>query len=360
MSAHEFIKKGRNGFVIPTDNPAALARRMSWFIQNASRIPQMGRAARQSLVDYRPEIGAERLVRCAYRLADQQDLPSDDDLSSTRGFPSTWKELTPASFANRIPSSGRALAKSIAIRASLALTPRCQPSGHRILAYHLVLKEDKQRFRDQLKYLADHFELCYLVDLIQGLNDQSPDSRPRLAITFDDGFRVLMQDCLNLLEELRIRASFFVSTGFIELCRQPRRYTRFSMRAHPHFNTPLAPMRPEDLQTLVALGHDVGSHGISHTSLRRMSSDMAQMELEISRQQILEWTGTTPRGFAFPYGHTTSSVLNPAARLRSAGYEFGLTLRRGKAEISNDPMYLPREHCEGNWSIQHLRYFLLS
>jgi len=169
-----------------------------------------------------------------------------------------------------------------------------------------------------------------------------------------------MRDCLEVLEEFGIKASFFVPTGFVELSGQPKQSARFNLRAHPHLKIPLEPMRPEDLRTLVALGHEVGSHGISHTSLQALSESMALQELMHSRYRIRQWTGKEPRGFAFPYGHIMSSVLDPVACLRSAGYDFGLTLQRGKVEGNSNPLMLPRDHFEGNWPVRHLRFFLAS
>jgi glycosyltransferase involved in cell wall biosynthesis/peptidoglycan/xylan/chitin deacetylase (PgdA/CDA1 family) len=361
ISAHEFILNGRNGFVIPSDDPGTLADRMLWFLQNSSSIPQMGRAARSALKDYRPEIGAERLVRRASALAYSGDLVPRPLLKQSNDGPLTWKNLNrPSSAPERVLSSGRRWARSCAINASLALKMGREMTGNRILAGHIVLPEDKSRFREQIRFLSDHFEFCPISSLAELARRETNASDHALAITFDDGFRILMGDCLEVLEEFGIKASFFVPTGFIELSGEPRQSALFSFRVHPYLKIPLEPMRPEDLKTLVALGHEVGSHGISHTSIRAMAEPMALHEMTYSRRRIQEWTGRAPNSFAFPYGDTASSVLDPAACLRSAGYEFGLTLRRGKVERTSNPLLLPRDHFEGNWPVRHLRYFLSS
>jgi len=47
--------------------------------------------------------------------------------------------------------------------------PEDQPSKksprNRILVYHLVLPEDKNRFKDHLKFLNDHFVVCSLAEM---------------------------------------------------------------------------------------------------------------------------------------------------------------------------------------------------
>jgi glycosyltransferase involved in cell wall biosynthesis len=62
ISAHEFIKDGANGFIVPAENPQALAEKMEYFIHHREEIAEMGAAARQTVKDYLPERGAERLV----------------------------------------------------------------------------------------------------------------------------------------------------------------------------------------------------------------------------------------------------------------------------------------------------------
>ena len=167
-----------------------------------------------------------------------------------------------------------------------------------------------------------------------------------------------MGDCLETLERTQVKASFFVPTGFLELADQPEKAARYSLKAH-HYNLPLEPMVPEDLRTLIKLGHEVGSHGISHISLGSLSREQASRELEQSARRIEEWTSVRTEGFAYPYGHTASVLGNPTQWIRQAGYQYALTLRRGAVQTSSDRFSLPREHAEGNWSVRDLRFFLM-
>jgi hypothetical protein len=89
-----------------------------------------------------------------------------------------------------------------------------------------------------------------------------------------------------------------------------------------------------------------------------MSIKQAIRELELSRQQITEWTGVAPTCFAYPYGHTTSVLGDPTQWIRQAGYSYGFTLKRGAVNASSDPFLMPRDHIEGNWPIRDLKYFL--
>jgi peptidoglycan/xylan/chitin deacetylase (PgdA/CDA1 family) len=119
-------------------------------------------------------------------------------------------------------------------------------------------------------------------------------------------------------------------------------------------------MSPEDLKILARLGHQVWSHGMTHTSFSSLSKERALKELEGSREKIREWTGKPPAGFSYPYGHITHGDGSPAEWVRDMGYSYGFTLRRGKVTPESNPFLLPREHAEGNWTIDELKYFLLS
>jgi peptidoglycan/xylan/chitin deacetylase (PgdA/CDA1 family) len=131
------------------------------------------------------------------------------------------------------------------------------------------------------------------------------------------------------------------------------------LRAH-HYSQPLGPLRPEDLKLLTELGHEIGSHGVSHVGLGAVSRSMADRELSDSRSLISQWTGKEPVSFAYPYGEVRSSLGEPSSWVQQAGYSFGLTLRRGRVTDTSNPFQLPREHAEGNWSLHDLRYFLSS
>jgi len=359
ISAHEFIQNGVNGFLIPTEDPPALAEKMRYFITHPEFIPMMGSAARHSLIDYRPEIGAQRLVTFLSKILRHRETTSVLVRSTFQGQSQTWDCLSiPRNWAPRVRATVREHAKKLAIHLDLKVSPRKRAHGNRILVYHLVLPEDKNRFKDHLKFLSDNFVICSLAELRLASGENSNGGEYRVAITFDDGFKILTRTCLETLQQFGVKATFFVPTGFIELSRDPSLAAKFSLRAH-HYNLPLEPMSPEDLKSLVDLGHEVGSHGISHISLISLSQNAAQLELELSRRQILKWTGKQPTGFAYPYGHLSSSVGNPSKWVEDAGYVYAVTLKRGVLNKCSSRFSLPRDHIEGNWSIRYLRFFLL-
>jgi len=361
IAAHEFIQEGINGFAIPINDPGALAEKMAYFIRDPGNIHPMALAGRERMKEFRPVLGAEKLMKFLAGFAARNNgYRSENSRQKIGQDPLTWQALTtPHSISKYAWKGIRHGSKKSVIMLGNVLRRNARPKGHRILVYHLVLKEDRNSFEEQMKFLKDHFLVGSISDITEAMDRGEGSSACRTAITFDDGFRVLMGDCLEILEKHNLKASFFIPTGFVELADQPAMAARFSLKAH-YYNFALEPMRPEDLQTLVKMGHEVGSHGISHIGLNSMSRQQATRELERSGQRLRQWTGSNPAGFAYPYGYTFHAFGDPAEWIRRAGYSFGVTMNRGAISSGSNPLRLPREHAEGNWSIRELSFFLLS
>jgi glycosyltransferase involved in cell wall biosynthesis/peptidoglycan/xylan/chitin deacetylase (PgdA/CDA1 family) len=362
ISAHEFINNGENGFITPSGNAQAFAKRMAFFIENRSAIPRMGLAARQSLESYRPDIGGRKLVTFLQALDGRNRTKRNGDQVCYANLvePHAWERLTLApNVSGRLRLTARQTTKNLFISTALKVKPKKKPHGDRILVYHLVLPEDRKRFEEHLKFLSDHFTLCTVAELLTDRNWHTEADRYRAAISFDDGFRILMADCLEIFQKHRVRATYYVPTGFVQLSTSPELAAQYSLRAH-HYNLPLEPMQKEDLRLLTDLGHEVGSHGQSHIKLSFLSQQAAHRELTLSMRQIEEWTGSSPAGFAYPYGDLSSSLGQPAEWVRGAGYRYAVTLRRGPITTQTDRFQIPRDHVEGNWRLSDLRYFLFS
>jgi peptidoglycan/xylan/chitin deacetylase (PgdA/CDA1 family) len=319
----------------------------------------MGAAARRSVKEYLPEKGAERLVNFLKGVLNHSPRRSFS-CNGTRPGESleTWESLTSSnSLIENARRKSRHLAKKTIIRMGTLFPIRVKANSHRILVYHLVLPHDRKSFEEHIRFLQDHYLLNSIPEVYEAACNPQANGSYRVAITFDDGFRVLMSDCLEVLQKHGVRATFLVPTGFVDLWDQPDLASDFSLRAH-YYSKPLEPMRPMDVKGLMKLGHCIGSHAVSHLSISWMSRGRVLHEMKKSRQKIAEWTGIPPSIFAYPYGHASHIHGSVSGWVEEAGYSFGLTLRRGRVDSKSDPLMLPREHAEGNWSVRDLKYFL--
>ena len=376
MSAHELVRHDRDGFVGRAGDPEFLAQAMSRYLQDSALIAKHAARSRQLLSAYRPDAGAQRLVafmRCLWEsqlsataekggrwishrrypaCRERSGLPSGvRETLTTDSAPPSWRALVP-----RVGLRNRA--KQLLFGALAPMTARrpCR-AGHRILVYHLVLPEDRERFRTHLRFLKDHYDLRRL-DRLPGIHGNPPEpGLTACAITFDDAFAVLTGTCLEVLTAEDVSACFYVPTGFVQLHDNRRAWTDYSCRCYCYHH-PLAPMRPRDLSELLSLGHLIGAHGISHTALSRLPARQARHELLESRRVLEGWTGTPTRTFAYPYGIWRTNLGCMRQWVEQAGYVSAVSLQRGPLTAESDSLRLNREHLEGCWPLASLRYFL--
>lgn len=113
-----------------------------------------------------------------------------------------------------------------------SLTSRLSRDRSFVLLYHRVLPDEecceakanqallvsKSNFEAHLKYLKEHFDVCTLSELVSD-NERDKDSsirRPRVAITFDDGWNDNYHHAWPLLKKYQIPATIFLITDFIQ------------------------------------------------------------------------------------------------------------------------------------------------
>jgi peptidoglycan/xylan/chitin deacetylase (PgdA/CDA1 family) len=247
----------------------------------------------------------------------------------------------------------RARARSVALTALSAL-PRTPQPGFRILVYHWVHDHERKSFAQHVAALARDFEPVSLSQGLERLRSGELLGR-ELAITFDDGFRSGLTNAAAALEQNGFRACFFLITDLVGAA--PELVSRIC-RERLHLPGGLEPLSWEDVQRLLELGHEIGSHTCSHPDLAAMSPRERDSELYGSREELERRTGRAPAFFAVPYGDRArfSPVIGQAAR--EAGYSACLTAQRGRNLPSTDLYALRRDNASAAWPFRHVRYFL--
>jgi peptidoglycan/xylan/chitin deacetylase (PgdA/CDA1 family) len=97
-----------------------------------------------------------------------------------------------------------------------------------------------------------------------------------------------------------------------------------------------------------AAGFEIGSHTLSHCDLtkrKKKERDQAYMkrikrELNMSKKIIDRKLAQDTIYLSFPYGNYDQRILGISER---AGYEMGLTVKRGGNPFFADPLYLKRD-----------------
>tara|TARA_R110000850_G_scaffold8950_4_gene32947 strand:+ start:266 stop:1120 length:855 start_codon:yes stop_codon:yes gene_type:complete len=103
-----------------------------------------------------------------------------------------------------------------------------------------------------------------------------------IAITFDDGPQVENTPrLLDMLKKRKVKATFYVVGDMV--------------KHNPHL-----------LRRMIAEGHEIGNHTVSHGNLTRFSEEALRKELAAAHDMILKETGVAPRSMRPPGGAITS------------------------------------------------------
>lgn len=108
-------------------------------------------------------------------------------------------------------------------------------------------------------------------------------SKPFLALTFDDGpHPTNTPRLLDILKERNVKATFYV--------------VGTNARSYPTI-----------LRRMIADGHEIANHTVTHGNLTKMSESGVRKEITDARDAIIAATGVAPRTFRPPYGAITSA-----------------------------------------------------
>jgi peptidoglycan/xylan/chitin deacetylase (PgdA/CDA1 family) len=180
-------------------------------------------------------------------------------------------------------------------------------------------------FTEQMTALAERFRVVRLRDLPTAL--RACRGEENLAcVTFDDGFLDNVEHALPVLDRLRLRATFFPATGFLG--------GQFVTHAGS-----AAMMSAAHLRLLTSLGHEVGSHTVTHAKLSRLPWKSALEELRHSKDEIESVVAEAVVSLAYPKGDETPAVRALAAR---SGYRLAVTVRESLVHDLEHPLGLPR------------------
>ena len=235
----------------------------------------------------------------------------------------------------------------------LSRVPRTPGRGVRIVHYHYVFDDERDRFARQLRHLAREFTPVSLTEAVERLQLGRTEG-DEIVVTFDDGFQNQLDNAAPLLAEHGFSACFFLVTDLLDA--SPERARKLE-RERLHLPLPVEPLEWEGAERLLALGHEVGSHTVSHPDLSSLPPDELRRELEASREELSRRLGTV-RHLSAPYGERARFSDRVAAAAREAGYESCSTAIRGRNTSALDLYALRRHHLSARWRMRDVEYFL--
>jgi peptidoglycan/xylan/chitin deacetylase (PgdA/CDA1 family) len=163
-------------------------------------------------------------------------------------------------------------------------------------------------------------------------------------VTFDDGFRNVLENAVPGLVERNMPATVFVPSG--NLGRTPDWWmSDGSADANERVVT------AEEVRAVIATELvSIGSHAVSHRALTALCESDLDHELCASRAGLETLTGRPVEALAFPYGAYDERVL---AHARRAGYTRAFTIEATVHRADADEFLMGRVRVEpDDWPVE--------
>jgi len=224
------------------------------------------------------------------------------------------------------PVSSHALPKIPFVSAAAASQKRVP-----ILMYHHIRQSQPQdnhvekgldvsptAFEAQMKFLAAKgYHSILLKEIFT-----HPGGR-LVVITFDDGYKDVIEKALNILQKYHFQAVAFI---IVDKVGQPGYLTW------------------DDIARLESAGWEIGSHTLSHPDLTKINKEKAKKEIQESKAILERHLHKPVYSFSYPAGRLNSEVVK---MVQGAGYQEAVTTRFGVEEKTKERYQLPRVRVSG-------------
>jgi peptidoglycan/xylan/chitin deacetylase (PgdA/CDA1 family) len=192
-----------------------------------------------------------------------------------------------------------------------------------------------ETFAEQLRQVRElGWQIIDVSTFLEGL--QRPSALPARAalITFDDGYRSVLECALPIMTELECPGVIFVPTDYVG------DISSFDENSH---EPPEAICSLDELSELEAGAVSVQSHGISHRPFSDLSDAEIEDELVGSKAILEQGLGKTVELFAFAQGDGGRDPSGVSGALRRAGYKAACLFLGGPVRFPvSDPYRLAR------------------
>ena len=276
----------------------------------------------------------------------------------TTDFHTQYKEI------KRLKPAGiRGIARA-AVLDALALVDRAKGIGKdlgkprvQFIYIHHVFKDEEKPLAALLKTLDETHRFIPYSEGVERVLGGNID-RAYACISSDDGLKNNVR-AAEILTEQGASGCFFINPAIINVGTREE-VERFC-RDRIHF--PLVEfMDWRDVDRLMKLGHEIGSHTMGHSDV----ATMGQAEFEEDCGQCIEVITRRCGGvrhFAFPYGRfvnfndTARQTVFKAGFISCASAERGCHIPHGRP-LRNDELCLRRDHVVFDWKLGHILHFL--
>jgi peptidoglycan/xylan/chitin deacetylase (PgdA/CDA1 family) len=196
-------------------------------------------------------------------------------------------------------------------------------------------------FRRQLDLLLERFRVVPVADLVASIGGAAAEPLP-VALTFDDGYKSVLEHALPLLRSLGLHATAYVLPGL------------WGRTASWPSDAPVeerALWDEADAKAWMAEGMGLGSHGSTHVDLSTASVDIINREVGDSKRELETSVGSI-EGFCYPWGRSSEVARQ---RVEQAGYRYAVASGYSRHHTDADRYALGRITVDHDDTVDDLR-----
>lgn len=198
-------------------------------------------------------------------------------------------------------------------------------TGTPVLMYHKIGKRPRgvrlkglyvnpEQFERHVQELKEN---GFTTATLSELATTSTELSKKIVITFDDGFRNVLENGLKPLGDAGFKAIQFLVPNFLG------KVNEWDLRDG---EVPETLMDKIQVQEWLRAGHEIGSHSMTHASLTRLSVRDAREEIITSKKKLEDMFGMPIVHFCYPYGNWNDAIRDVVIE---AGYQTACTTRFG-------------------------------
>ena len=208
-----------------------------------------------------------------------------------------------------------------------------------ILNYHSIHPNHKfatkpDDFLQQMEYLATNFKVISLSEFYEMRNTRGVLSGKLAVVTFDDGYEDNYKYAFPILKKFGIKATVFVTTGFIEgivdIAKRDGTYSG------------LNPLTWTQIKEMNEWEISFGAHTHTHPILTHIQLKDAEDEIVKSKEILERKLGRTVETFAFPLGQPKAFNSDIIGHLKKNGFKLACSTIWGHDNSRTDLFLLHR------------------
>lgn len=172
-----------------------------------------------------------------------------------------------------------------------------------ILAYHSISNNSQDfwavspsTFESEMQWLAERgYTGISLKEFYKNIKREKV-----FVLTFDDGYKDFFDTAMPILDKLNFSATIFIVP---KLIGGVARWRKGELQS-------VALLNWDEVHSALNVGHEIGSHGLSHLNLSGLSRGILEEEIVGSKDLIEENIKSPVVSFAYPFNIYTEQVID--------------------------------------------------